>query len=127
MTLLTSLVSGVLERAPVPGHKSCVAYKMGGAALFTSFVFGSVALYYYVEPIGGKAGAFSAVGAVFGLSSLLLFIIGRALKPKIPLPKPDSLVEKGLSQLKNTPLPGWAVLAGVTAVSYLLSARAKER
>jgi hypothetical protein len=127
MTLLTSLLSGVLERAPLPGQKSCTAYKMGGAALLTSFVFGSIALYYYVEPISGKAGAFSAVGAVFALSSVLLFIIGRALKPKIPLPKPDSMIEKGLSQLKSAPLPGWALLASVTAISYLMSSRSKER
>lgn len=127
MTLLTSLLSGVLERAPLPGQKSCTAYKMGGAALLTSFVFGSIALYYYVEPIGGKAGAFSAVGALCGVSGLLLFIVGRALKPKIPLPKPDSMIEKGLTHLKDTPLPGWALLAGVTAISYLMSSRSKER
>ena len=112
MTLLTSLLSGVLERAPLPGQKSCTAYKMGGAALLTSFVFGSIALYYYVEPISGKAGAFSAVGAVFALSSVLLFIIGRALKPKIPLPKPDSMIEKGLQEL-NPPLNSVVMIENV--------------
>ncbi len=109
MKNLLELLSHFLlkDLAPVPqqqgsGSVRLIANLVAFCALIYGYVLGCRLLYYYVEPYWGEEGASAVLCLFLMATSILLFTVGWALKPK-PSPSKNMLtaLEKTFNDLPD--------------------------
>lgn len=138
MSLLSPILSGLMSSAlgpltrPQPHSCSRIIIKVSAFILLVSgYVLGCIALYHYLTPFLGEVFSLFSLCAVFLGTSLFLFILGWALRPKHNASSP--FIEKTLKQvphakdvskmLQDVPpaLPIVALVIATGVAAYFLS------